>query len=312
MWVRPPADPDAARTSCSPARSCTHRTRTPPSGSPSTCCRRCATAAGVPGGVRGECPDWMPFGQLHGIEVTGPLDDMGTVLDGRSVVIAPIRAGLGDDRRGDRRLGAGCRWWRRARRAGRRPRRRRRARRRRSGRVRGPLLDGGPLPGAAARLAANGRARYEAEFTWPGIGARAAAWLRRSDGEAPSGQARAGCRSGGCRRTTRRSPPGPAGRGRSSGAQRRRVEDVDVLERGPRLVVDDRARGRQRARRRRRPAARGVDGGVEGAGDARRGRPVGGAEAHGCGSTSPGRRARGRSARRRSRCRGRGRPSSGG
>ena len=46
--------------------------------------------------LAGECPDWMrSFGDLHGIEVTGRLDDIGAVLDGRSVVIAPIRAGSG-------------------------------------------------------------------------------------------------------------------------------------------------------------------------------------------------------------------------
>ena len=32
-------------------------------------------------------------------------------------------------------------------------------------------------PELRARLAANGRARYEAEFTWPGIGADLVAWL---------------------------------------------------------------------------------------------------------------------------------------
>ena len=67
------------RTSCSRARSCTRRTRTPPSGSPSTCCRRCAScsrraASCSPASARTGCAS---FGQLHGIEVTGPLDDVG-------------------------------------------------------------------------------------------------------------------------------------------------------------------------------------------------------------------------------------------
>ena len=33
-------------------------------------------------------------------------------------------------------------------------------------------------PELRATLAGNGRARYEAEFTWPGIGADLVAWLR--------------------------------------------------------------------------------------------------------------------------------------
>ncbi len=127
----------------------------------------------------GECPDWMrSFGQLHGIEVTGPVD-IGTVLDGRSVVIAPIRSGSGvvvevidawargvpvvatrraveglDAHDGDDVLvgddpaefAARC-----------------------SMAVRYPDL--------RARLATHGRARYEAEFTWDGIGADLLAWL---------------------------------------------------------------------------------------------------------------------------------------
>ena len=32
-------------------------------------------------------------------------------------------------------------------------------------------------PEVRAALAGNGRARYEAEFTWPGIGADLVAWL---------------------------------------------------------------------------------------------------------------------------------------
>ena len=61
-------------TSCSRGRSCTRPTRTPPSGSPCTCCHRCAICSRRAGSCfAGECPDWMrSFGQLHGIEVTGP------------------------------------------------------------------------------------------------------------------------------------------------------------------------------------------------------------------------------------------------
>ena len=44
----------------------------------------------------GPYPDWMPsFAELHGIELTGRARDIGAVLDARSVVIAPIRAGSG-------------------------------------------------------------------------------------------------------------------------------------------------------------------------------------------------------------------------
>lgn len=129
----------------------------------------------------GECPDWMPaFGELHGIEVTGRLEDMGTVIDARSVVIAPIRAGSGTIvevidawARGVPVVAT-------------------------SRAVEGlqptdgvdVLVADDPAEFAArcsmaarypevrATLAGNGRARYEAEFTWPRIGADLVAWLR--------------------------------------------------------------------------------------------------------------------------------------
>jgi glycosyltransferase involved in cell wall biosynthesis len=128
----------------------------------------------------GECPDWMhAFGELHGIEVTGRLEDLGTVLDARSVVIAPIRAGSGT-------IVEVIEAWARGvpvvatSRA-----------------VEGlqptdgvdVLVADDPAEFAArcsmaarypevrAALAGNGRARYEAEFTWPGIGADLVAWL---------------------------------------------------------------------------------------------------------------------------------------
>ena len=133
----------------------------------------------------GECPDWMrSFGQLHGIEVTGPLDDMGDVLDGRSVVIAPIRAGSGtivevidawargvpvvatsrgveglDAQDGDDVLVADD-----------------------PAEFAARCSMAARYPDLRARLAANGRARYEAEFTWPGIGADLLAWLPTLDG----------------------------------------------------------------------------------------------------------------------------------
>ena len=129
----------------------------------------------------GAYPDWMPpFGQLHGIEVTGQLDDLGEVLDARSVVIAPIRAGGGT-------IVEVIEAWARgvpvvaSSRA-----------------VEGlqphdgvdVLVADDPAEFAArcsmaarypelrATLAGNGRARYEAEFTWPRIGADLVAWLR--------------------------------------------------------------------------------------------------------------------------------------
>ncbi len=128
----------------------------------------------------GEHPPWLrSFGRIHGIEVIGPLDDMGDVLDGRSVVIAPIRAGSGT-------IVEVIEAWARGipvvatSRA-----------------VEGLLpTDGDDVliaddpaefaarcsmaaryPEIRARLAGNGRARYEAEFTWPGIGADLQAWL---------------------------------------------------------------------------------------------------------------------------------------
>ncbi|MET0143627.1 MAG: glycosyltransferase [Ilumatobacteraceae bacterium] len=128
----------------------------------------------------GECPEWMrSFGQLHGIEVTGPIDP-GDVLDGRSVVIAPIRSGSGtvvevidawargvpvvatsraveglDPHDGDDVLvgddpaefAARCSM-------------------------------AASYPELRARLSAHGRARYEAGFTWDGIGADLLGWLR--------------------------------------------------------------------------------------------------------------------------------------
>lgn len=128
----------------------------------------------------GECPDWMrSFGQLHGIEITGALDDLGVVLDGRSVVIAPIRAGSGtivevidawargvpvvatsrgveglDPHDGDDVLVADD-----------------------PAEFAARCSMAARYPELRARLAANGRARYEAEFTWPGIGADLLAWL---------------------------------------------------------------------------------------------------------------------------------------
>ena len=129
----------------------------------------------------GECPDWMPaFGKLHGIEVTGALDDLGEVLDSRSVVIAPIRAGSGT-------IVEVIEAW-----------------------ARGvPVVatsraiegleatDGEDVlvaddpaefaarcsmaaryPELRAKLAGNGRARFESEFTWPVIGAGLVTWMR--------------------------------------------------------------------------------------------------------------------------------------
>jgi hypothetical protein len=126
----------------------------------------------------GPCPDWMPsFGELHGIEIAGALDD---VFDARSVVIAPIRAGSGT-------IVEVIEAWARgvpvvaSSRA-----------------VEGlqpqdgvdVLVADDPAEFAAqcsmaarypelrATLAGNGRARYEAEFTWPVIGGDLVAWLR--------------------------------------------------------------------------------------------------------------------------------------
>jgi hypothetical protein len=129
----------------------------------------------------GECPEWMyAFGRLHDIEVTGPLDDIGAVLDARSVVIAPIRSGSGTIvevidawARGVPVVAT-------------------------SRAVEGleahdgedVLVADDPAEFAArcsmaarypelrARLAGNGRARYEAEFTWRGIGDELVRWLQ--------------------------------------------------------------------------------------------------------------------------------------
>ncbi len=129
----------------------------------------------------GECPDWMiEFGRLHGIEITGAVDDIGAVLDSRSVVIAPIRAGSGTI------VEVIDAWARRV-----------------------PVVassraiegleatDGEDVlvaddpaefaarcsmaaryPELRAKLAGNGRARFEAEFTWPGITAEMLSWIR--------------------------------------------------------------------------------------------------------------------------------------
>lgn len=129
----------------------------------------------------GPYPDWMPsFGELHGIEVTGALDDMADVLDARSVVIAPIRSGSGTIvevidawARGVPVVAS-------------------------SRAVEGlqpqdgvdVLVADDPAEFAArcsmaarypelrATLSGNGRARYEAEFRWPVIGADLVTWLR--------------------------------------------------------------------------------------------------------------------------------------
>ena len=131
--------------------------------------------------LAGPHPEWMPaFAQLHGMEVAGPLDHAEGVLDSRSVVIAPIRAGSGT-------IVEVIQAWARgvpvvaSSRA-----------------VEGldatdgvdVLVADDPAEFAArcsmaarypelrATLAGNGRARYEAEFTWPVIGADLVAWLR--------------------------------------------------------------------------------------------------------------------------------------
>ena len=119
------------------------------------------------------------FGQLHDIEVTGPLDDVGDVLDGNSVVIAPIRAGSGtiievvdawargvpvvatsrgveglDAHDGDDVLVADD-----------------------PAEFAARCSMAARYPELRARLAGHGRARYEAEFTWEGIGQDLRSWL---------------------------------------------------------------------------------------------------------------------------------------
>jgi len=142
----------------------------------------------------GACPDWMrSFGQLHGIEVTGPLDDLGAVLDGRSVVIAPIRAGSGtvievidawargvpvvatsrgveglEPHDGDDVLVADD-----------------------PAEFAAQCSMAARYPALRARLAAHGRARYDTEFTWPGIGAGLFAGIASSAGHIKSGKLRA-------------------------------------------------------------------------------------------------------------------------
>ena len=129
----------------------------------------------------GECPDWMySFGKLHGIEVTGAIDDLGEVLDARSVVILPIRAGSGtiievidawargvpvvatsraveglDARDGEDVLVADD-----------------------PAEFAARCSMAARYPELRAKLAGNGRARYEAEFTWPGIGDELVTWLQ--------------------------------------------------------------------------------------------------------------------------------------
>ena len=128
----------------------------------------------------GPCPDWMfSFGRLHDIEVSGRLDDAGTVLDGRCVVIAPIRAGSGtvievveawarrvpvvstsrgveglDAHDGDDVLVADD-----------------------PAEFAAQCSMAARYPELRDKLTANGRVRYEAEFTWPLIGAELADWL---------------------------------------------------------------------------------------------------------------------------------------
>jgi hypothetical protein len=129
----------------------------------------------------GPYPEWMPaFADLHGIELTDA-PDLGRVLDARSVVIAPIRAGsgtiievIGAWARGVPVVAS-------------------------SRAVEGlqpsdgvdVLVADDPAEFAArcsmaarypelrATLAGNGRARFEAEFTWPVIAEDLVAWLRR-------------------------------------------------------------------------------------------------------------------------------------
>jgi glycosyltransferase involved in cell wall biosynthesis len=127
----------------------------------------------------GECPDWMyEFGRLHSIEITGAID-LGDVLNARSVVIAPIRAGSGtiievidawargvpvvassraveglDARDGEDVLVADD-----------------------PAEFAARCSMAARYPELRARLAGNGRARYEAEFTWRGIGDELVTWL---------------------------------------------------------------------------------------------------------------------------------------
>jgi glycosyltransferase involved in cell wall biosynthesis len=128
----------------------------------------------------GECPEWMwEFGKLHDIEITGAIADIGQVLDSRSVVIAPIRSGSGTIvevidawARGVPVVAS-------------------------SRAIEGlQATDGEDVlvaddpaefaarcsmaaryPELRAKLAGNGRARYESEFTWPGIRAEMVSWL---------------------------------------------------------------------------------------------------------------------------------------
>jgi hypothetical protein len=129
----------------------------------------------------GPYPAWMPsFATLHGIELTDDHAVAGDVLDARSVVIAPIRSGSGTIvevidawARGVPVVAS-------------------------SRAVEGLQPEDGAdvlvaddpaefaarcsmaarYPELRATLAGNGRARYEAEFTWPVIGADLVAWLR--------------------------------------------------------------------------------------------------------------------------------------
>ena len=210
----------------------------------------------------GECPDWMPaFGELHGIEVTGALDDLGAVLDARSVVIAPIRAGSGT-------IVEVIEAWARGvpvvatSRA-----------------IEGleasdgvdVLVADDPAEFAArcsmaarypelrAKLAGNGRARYEAEFTWPVIGAGLVAWLRtllparQAEARGVVDQAHVAEPHGDGDRGD-----GRGDRGRCSGTQRERVEHLDVLEAGQRLGGDDGRGGRAMRRATEPPAGDGA------------------------------------------------------
>ena len=189
----------------------------------------------------GEYPDWMPsFGELHGIEVTGRSTTSArcsTRAPSSSPRSAPGRARSSRSSTPGR---AAC------------PSSPRAARSRASSATDGDdvLVADDPAEFAArcsmaarypelrATLAGNGRARYEAEFTWPVIGADLVPGCARC----VRGQLRP-------RLSIRRTSPnhtamaiaGRARRGRASGTQRRRVEHLDVLEAGA------------AARRRRRP-----------------------------------------------------------
>ena len=135
----------------------------------------------------GPCPDWMhSFGRLHDIEVTGRLDDPGDVIDGRTVVIAPIRAGSGmiievveawargvpvvstsrgveglDPHDGEDVLVADD-----------------------PAEFAARCSMAARYPDLRNELATNGRARYEAEFTWPLIGAQLTDWLSEAEKQA--------------------------------------------------------------------------------------------------------------------------------